>query len=99
MLELLNFELGLKKIPDLPKLCLALVFATVSTFSGFVGLVHIQSKKQGPGMEPWATSYTKFVSSLDDKVLNMIEAVRFFLVGFVARMSSLGSFGLGLGAI
>lgn len=50
-------------------------------------------------MEPRGTSYTKLVPSLDDEVLDMIEFVRSFLVGFVASMSGLGTFGLGLGAI
>ena len=50
-------------------------------------------------MEPWATSDTKLVPGLDDKVLSVIKLVRFFIGGFLVAMSGFGALGLGLGAI
>ncbi len=50
-------------------------------------------------MEPRATSYTKLVSCLDDRMLNMIKVVRFFLVGVLVPVTGFGAFGLGLAAI
>ncbi len=39
LLEVLSFELRLKEIPDLPKLCLTLSFPAISAFSRIVILI------------------------------------------------------------
>ena len=99
MLDVLDFKFSPKEIPDLQKLRLALVFPAISAVSRIIILIYIQSKHEHSGMEPWATSDTKLVPGLDDKVLSVIKLVRFFIGGFLVAMSGFGALGLGLGAI